>query len=278
MINVLENNIGNLKDELLSKWDRDGYLILDNTINMDVIDQLNNEFAGLWKELLHDGECVFNGMLGNDGGSCDIKQKDFLKMDSEKREHLINNCNWRIHGLFKVLGAAKNIAYNPIIQDIVHLLIGKEAPPMASINFYNGSGQSIHQDQAVFHSYPEGKLIGCWVALEDIHPESGPVTYYPKSHKEAMFYKFDNYPQTNLRTFEVSQHDEYYNYISDIASKYDKKEFIAKKGQLLLWHAGLLHGGSEIKNQKLTRKSFVVHYMPPACNYHDKVKGPFNWQ
>lgn len=36
--------------------------------------------------------------------------------------------------------------------------------------------------------------------------------------------------------------------------------FTAKRGEILLWHAALRHGGSPVNDESLTRKSFVVHY------------------
>jgi hypothetical protein len=39
-----------------------------------------------------------------------------------------------------------------------------------------------------------------------------------------------------------------------------KLSFSAKKGDILFWHAHLLHGGGVIKNPDLTRKSAVFHY------------------
>ena len=36
--------------------------------------------------------------------------------------------------------------------------------------------------------------------------------------------------------------------------------FLAKKGDLLVWHANLLHGGEKVVDQNSTRKSMVLHY------------------
>jgi putative oxidoreductase len=38
------------------------------------------------------------------------------------------------------------------------------------------AGQRLHQDMAVFHVQPRGFLIGCWIACEDIAPDSRPLT------------------------------------------------------------------------------------------------------
>jgi ectoine hydroxylase-related dioxygenase (phytanoyl-CoA dioxygenase family) len=53
--------------------------------------------------------------------------------------------------------------------------------------------------------------------------------------------------------------------------------FLAKKGDVFLWHGMTLHGGSEIENPQLTRKSFVIHYMPRGMNVFGRIVGPFNW-
>jgi ectoine hydroxylase-related dioxygenase (phytanoyl-CoA dioxygenase family) len=36
--------------------------------------------------------------------------------------------------------------------------------------------------------------------------------------------------------------------------------FECKQGDVLIWHGSLLHGGAPRRAERLTRKSFVVHY------------------
>lgn len=36
--------------------------------------------------------------------------------------------------------------------------------------------------------------------------------------------------------------------------------FLAKKGDVFIWHAHLLHGGGPILDDSRTRKSYVFHY------------------
>ena len=55
----------------------------------------------------------------------------------------------------------------------------------------------------------------------------------------------------------------------------EKVPFIAKKGDVLVWHANLLHGGSEVRNADLTRKSLVVHYfVDGVICYHEITQRP----
>jgi hypothetical protein len=48
---------------------------------------------------------------------------------------------------------------------------------------------------------------------------------------------------------------------SQIASRnLPKTHFYPKKGDAFIWHANLVHGGGQITNQALTRKSLVSHF------------------
>jgi ectoine hydroxylase-related dioxygenase (phytanoyl-CoA dioxygenase family) len=37
-------------------------------------------------------------------------------------------------------------------------------------------------------------------------------------------------------------------------------QFLAKRGEVLVWHSALMHGGAPPSSPERTRKSFVVHY------------------
>lgn len=102
-------------------------------------------------------------------------------------------------------------------------------------------------------------LAAAWIALEDIHVDSGPLYYYPGSHTNKKF-DFGNGIFFNGE----STHDpnDFARFIEQNceAHKQQRKTLLIKKGDVLLWHAALAHGGHAITNPELTRKSFVCHY------------------
>jgi ectoine hydroxylase-related dioxygenase (phytanoyl-CoA dioxygenase family) len=66
---------------------------------------------------------------------------------------------------------------------------------------------------------------------------------------------------------------------------------LAQKGDVLIWHSQLLHGGSEIIDKRRTRKSLVTHYFtnedfpdlepPKVCDdggYMDRKAQPVDYQ
>jgi ectoine hydroxylase-related dioxygenase (phytanoyl-CoA dioxygenase family) len=130
---------------------------------------------------------------------------------------------------------------------------------------------------AVFHVMPRNYLIGAWVATEDIHGDSGPLVFYPGSHRSPFFDQFDHYPYTNLRTCSPEDTQAYDAFLTQEAKGYPQKTFVCEKGDILFWHGMLIHGGHPIRNEALTRRSFVVHFLPERSNWAPKVEGPSNW-
>ncbi len=54
-----------------------------------------------------------------------------------------------------------------------------------------------------------------------------------------------------------------------------KEVFLAKKGDILIWHANLIHGGLPVVNPALTRKSMVIHYYATdVIKYHEITERP----
>src|SRR5262249_41879016 len=63
-------------------------------------------------------------------------------------------------------------------------LFGREAAVYSSLTFQYSTMQALHRDAPYFHTFPEGQFVGVWtVLLEDIHPDSGPLSYVQGSHR-----------------------------------------------------------------------------------------------
>jgi phytanoyl-CoA hydroxylase len=262
--------------KLLHTWATEGYCIVSGIIREAAIDSMMRDLDNLWtadKPL--EGLQFFGVRL--DGAYVTISHTDLLKIELGKRLEVRDKSNWRINHFDAYSNGAKEIFDDKELIRLTSLIFDRPSLPDSTLNFMYGSAQDAHQDTAVFHIFPPNFIIGAWIACEDISPDSGPLMYYPQSQLEPIFEKFDNYPQTNLRTASRELGREYREYMNRLENKYQRHLFLAKKGEILLWHGMLLHGGAEIKNPKLTRKSYVIHYVPPQMNVGNDVVGPFNW-
>lgn len=231
-----------IKSKLVS-FAENGFMILENGIDEKTVDSINAEID----KLLAEKKVEFT--LGN------------KIMFANKSSELI-----------------RSIAGKKEIKDILEFVLGKPVTPFQTINFFTGSEQHAHSDSIHMTTYPLGYLIAIWIALEDITEDAGPLSYYPGSHK--LPYLLNDGYERGGNVFTVGADSNYLKYEEKIGSvvkekQLPKKIFTAKKGDVLVWHANLIHGGEKITRPGATRKSMVVHYFADGViKYHEITERP----
>lgn len=165
--------------------------------------------------------------------------------------------------------AVRRLATLPKVTKLLEIAYGR--PPFAfqTLNFKVGTEQNIHSDTIHFHSEPERFMCGVWTALEDISEESGPLTYFPGSHR---------LPILTMRRAGVNHlnptYEDYVNtYLPDLARRLEASGLLSKvitipKGKALVWAANLAHGGARIIDNNRTRRSLVTHFYFRDCVYY----------
>lgn len=162
--------------------------------------------------------------------------------------------------------------------DMVSLLLGVTSLPFQTIAGHKGSQQLAHSDSIHMTTYPQGYLVANWIAFEDIAPDSGPLEFYPGSHRLPYVYAREcGIGLDEGRASYMSYHTKYESRVQrDIAENgLAPSYFHANKGDVFFWHANLLHGGSRIKNMRSSRRALVCHYFAEGCVcYHDYTGSP----
>jgi ectoine hydroxylase-related dioxygenase (phytanoyl-CoA dioxygenase family) len=232
----------NIQEQLLS-WPEKGYLIIENFFSAEEVEAINNEINNLQKA--HKIDFNFTGRK---------------IMDAWKHSPLINN-------IFK----------HKTLLNIFSFIFQKPVIPFQTINFIYGSEQKPHSDSIHMTTEPLGYLAAVWIALEDIQPGSGELIYYPGSHKLKYILSEDYQTGNNKILIGEENYTNYEKAVQELIANSHLKPhyFHAKKGDILIWHANLLHGGSIITNPTLTRKSMVAHYYAEGvlC-YHEISQRP----
>lgn len=161
------------------------------------------------------------------------------------------------------------IAANPTVLDLLGKLYGRRAFPFQTLNFPVGTEQWLHTDSVHFSSIPERFMCGVWLAMEDVGPDSGPLTYVPGSHRWPVMNN-TIIGRRGWKSNPVSAQDPYaVGWDALIKAQNAQQEFFcARKGQALIWCANLLHGGSRRLDEQLTRWSQVTHYYFDECLYY----------
>ena len=260
---------------LLQQWVRDGYVIVDDVIAPQDLEQLCQAMDSVWSADRPYGNLVVNDVKSADGTLFNLGHKALLELTPDQRASLQTASRWRIHEFEQSHVAALRVYANQPLRRLATAILGRAARPVASITFIYGSEQALHQDMAVFHTWPRNHLLGAWIACEDVSPDCGPLVFYPGSHVEPMFGEFDHYPATNLHTADDARAARYQQWIDSVAEQYERREFLPRKGQVLLWHSMLIHGGAPVVDHALTRRSYVIHYAPRgALRIHDRWDNP----
>jgi ectoine hydroxylase len=161
--------------------------------------------------------------------------------------------------------------------NLLTFMMGKKIIPFNTINFLEGSEQRAHSDSIHMTTEPQGYMIAAWTALDDCDENNGPLFYYPKSHRFPYIMSPDYDSGNTQLLLGKDNNRQYENHIERLLTEkhLEKEYFYAKKGDILLWHANLIHGGSPILQKGRTRKSMVAHYFTEGvlC-YHEMSQRP----
>jgi len=229
-------------------------------------DNIKNKF-------LSEGYCIFN-----------VEDNELIKKINYDVENLLNDKKFktntkiysynespRIVESYKYSLNCKALAKHPKIKAIIDYIFDDDAMPFSTINFLRSTQQPLHSDYMHFGTIPKLKLVGAWVALEDINPNSGPLQIVPGSHKWEIynFLKNDKKPPSSLE--EVKKN--YTEYEEWVVREMNSKKINGttpemKKGDCILWDANLLHGSPECEDPTLSRKSQVTHWTFNSVDKH----------
>jgi Phytanoyl-CoA dioxygenase (PhyH) len=167
----------------------------------------------------------------------------------------------RVQDGWLVNQAVRNLATDKRVTAFLDELYQRRSFPFQTLNFPRGSQQRTHSDTFHFNSSPAGFMCGVWIALEDIHPDSGPLQYYPGSQRLPIFSVAD----LNGRDLGAGYED----FIDEAVDQAGLKRETApiRRGQAFIWAANLFHGGSPVADAARTRLSQVTHYYFKDCSY-----------
>lgn len=165
----------------------------------------------------------------------------------------------------KSAAALETITHTAIVR-FLNLVFERPAIVFQSLYFEFGSEQPLHQDTAFVRVSSPLQIAASWTALEDIEAGTGELEYVPGSHEIPEFL-FDG----AFRAMPPGspEEDKFYAHLrqSVAARSLGARRFLARKGDVLIWSADLVHGGSPVaaSPERPTRRSLVAHYCPADC-------------
>ena len=216
-------------DEQRARFDEHGYLVFDPGFPEDLLESAVAELDRLW-------------------------DRSASKPDDPFAP--------RIRHAWRQSPAMRELTTWPAIDALLCGLFGRQPVAFQTLSFYVGTEQHLHSDAIHFNSFPTGLMCGVWIALEDMDEDNGALLYAPGSHRWPE-YRMEDVGVPSVRIY-------YHEYEKFIVAKLDETGLATEsacigKGQALVWHGNLLHGGGPRRDRRRTRLSHVVHYTFDGC-------------
>jgi phytanoyl-CoA hydroxylase len=225
-------------------WEQNGYLVLPGFFTPEEIDTVHDTYDRTWRDQ-PDAVVVDDLVEG--------RRLKISDVGTAERRH-----SFKVNDLYLSEPSLREVAISERLGMVLEELLGDEPVVCNTLNFDKGSQQADHLD-TLYMTPPasERGLVATWMALEDATDDAGPLRYYPESNLIRP-YRFS----TGHMTHHPPEMPQFFDYMAGEVERrglYEQR-FLARRGDLFIWHALLLHGGCEIVDPQLTRQSMVTHY------------------
>lgn len=228
-------------EEALAHLQEHGFVVLDSQLG-DLCDQAVEEFREI-----------------------EARHPDILKREADGRYPRLINFHLASPKMLKLF------TQNHLALAVQDAFFGQPTSLYTTLFYEKGSTQDLHRDTPYFTTRPEHQYLGVWTPLEDVDAENGPLMVMQYGHKlpeedreEIAQRLFGDGPIPHTS-------DELWVAYQDTVTRRGEAEGLfrqyvpIKKGQTIIWHPQLPHGGSPIVDPARTRLSLVQHVTP--ANY-----------
>ncbi len=184
-----------------------------------------------------------------------------------------------LQNMYTTHAACRQATLLPKLLEWCDLVLGTRALPFQTLSIPEGTQIPPHTDQILMSTRPSGYLVVAWLALEDIHPDAGPLTLWRGSHRLPYVRPIDIgiAPGTPRPDATKVHNARYYPAIQQLLdnTKPEPHVYLPKQGEVLLWHSNVIHRGALRTNPAISRHSLVVHYFGEGVStYSDLFSEP----
>jgi phytanoyl-CoA hydroxylase len=171
-----------LSDGQASFFSDNGYLVLPKLYTEDEVDAVKEAVDRAWADRSIYNNLTISAFTGTSKyietylRNCDPAARQF--------QHKLNHLYLYDALVLDLLMADK-------LQNALAQLLDATPLMFNGLNMEHGTEQRMHIDTFYMPPRTFGKMVATWLALEDIHPDSGPLSYYAKSNHITP-YKFSH--------------------------------------------------------------------------------------
>lgn len=155
--------------------------------------------------------------------------------------------------------------FRPLTEVLEHL-IGEPMGLHLNLTSWRSTERDWHQDDYLNPADVFGHYAAVWMALDDIHPDSGPFEFIRGSHRWPLIRRDKVLQALGEDGADGSWPWRTEALLRPLVEERAAQEglvveaFDAKRGDVLIWHARLMHRGSRPRTPGLERRALISHY------------------
>jgi hypothetical protein len=192
----------------------------------------------------------------------------------ERRAQHPDPGGWQVPTPYLHVPEMRALALYPPLLATLESLIGEPMMLHLALTGWVSTERTWHQDDYLNPAHVAGWYLAVWMALDDIHPDSGPFEYVPGSHgwptlrrdKVISFLTEEEHSQRSPRPgldHWPSLSERFVTPAVDrqiCESGLPIRSFLGRKGDVLIWSGRLMHRGSMPRVPGMPRRSLITHY------------------
>ena len=174
------------------------------------------------------------------------------------------------------------LTYKPLAEALEDL-IGEPAGLHLNLTGWRSTERDWHQDSYLNPPHVGDHYAAVWIALDTVHPDSGPFQYVRGSHRWRQVTR-----ELIMNALSPEERDHRWPKFSEriltplfeeeiMKSEDDVVSHLPTRGDVLIWHGRLMHRGSPPNVPGMERRALIAHYsgihhrhdMPKAQQHGD---------
>ena len=199
--------------------------------------------------------------------------KDFIPNTLRERYFNVRNSlgdprGWADPCPYLYVPELRELSMYPPLLNVLDALVGYEMGLHLNLTGWVSTERAWHQDDYLNPDFVNSHYAAVWIALRDINPDCGPFEFVPGSHKwpltrrdKVLAHCPTKTPADDPAWPTITQ-----GWVSDIIGREIESQnakidrFLAKEGDVLIWHGRVAHRGSLPNVPGTPRHSLIAHY------------------
>jgi ectoine hydroxylase-related dioxygenase (phytanoyl-CoA dioxygenase family) len=231
-----------------------------------------------YTQLNEQGYAVIRGAVSTE--ACERALADIAAFKRKHRAAIQGNVNehdqlYRVVNLHLAIDALASVFSDNEALPVCDRFFDQPATLYTSLYYERGSEQALHRDTPYFCTRPADRYLGVWLALDDVDAGNGPLRVVPGSHRlppidvAALARKLFPDP-ASIPSISDPGWNAYQAAVQQQCDEHgmSHREVHVRRGDVIIWHPQMFHGGSPHLTRERSRRSLVMHVTPRGVPVH----------